>query len=147
MQFAMVPLNLMGKTGKADYARTGNFANNAHKEAKKYGEAVVAASSEDRKWTYIPSQDQLTLSPRCLLLPLLLQQHHRGHPVAVRPETGSVPLVCDMSSDIMSRPIDVSKYGIIYAGAQKNLAPRRPDHRHHQGRAGRPRDAHHPPPS
>ena len=123
MQFAMVPLNLMGKTGKADYARTGNFANNAHKEAKKYGEAVVAASSEDRKWTYIPSQDQLTLSPDASYFHYCSNNTIEGTQWQYVPETGSVPLVCDMSSDIMSRPIDVSKYGIIYAGAQKNLAP------------------------
>lgn len=123
MQFAMVPLNLIGKTGKADYARTGNFANNAHKEAKKYGEAVVAASSEDRKWTYIPSQDQLTLSPDASYFHYCSNNTIEGTQWQYVPETGSVPLVCDMSSDIMSRPIDVSKYGLIYAGAQKNLAP------------------------
>ena len=124
MQFAMVPLNLMGKTGKADYVRTGNFANNAHKEAKKYGQANVAGSSEDQKWTYIPSQDQLTLDPEASYLHYCSNNTIEGTQWQYVPQApAGVPLVCDMSSDILSRPIDVSKYGIIYAGAQKNLAP------------------------
>ncbi|HIY06404.1 MAG TPA: 3-phosphoserine/phosphohydroxythreonine transaminase, partial [Candidatus Evtepia faecigallinarum] len=124
MQFAMVPLNLMGKTGKADYVRTGNFANNAHKEAKKYGQANVAGSSEDQKWTYIPTQDQLTLDPEASYLHYCSNNTIEGTQWQYVPQApAGVPLVCDMSSDILSRPIDVSKYGIIYAGAQKNLAP------------------------
>lgn len=124
MQFAMVPLNLMGKTGKADYVRTGNFANNAHKEAKKYGQANVAGSSEDQKWTYIPSQDQLTLDTEASYLHYCSNNTIEGTQWQYVPQApAGVPLVCDMSSDILSRPIDVSKYGIIYAGAQKNLAP------------------------
>ena len=124
MQFAMVPMNLISRTGKADYVRTGNFANNAHKEAKKYGEANVAGSSEDRKWTYIPSQDQLTLDPDASYLHYCSNNTIEGTQWQYVPQApAGVPLVCDMSSDIMSRPIDVSKYGIIYAGAQKNLAP------------------------
>ena len=123
MQFAMVPLNLIGKTGKADYARTGNFANNAHKEAKKYGEAVVACSSEDRKWAYIPSQDQIKVSPDASYFHYCSNNTIEGTQWQYVPDVGNIPLVCDMSSDIMSRPIDVSKYGLIYGGAQKNLAP------------------------
>ena len=114
MQFAMVPMNLMTKTGKADYVRTGNFANNAHKEAKKYGEANVAGSSEDRKWTYIPSQDQLTLDPEASYLHYCSNNTIEGTQWQYVPQAPvGVPLVCDMSSDIMSRPVDVSKYGII----------------------------------
>ena len=124
MQVAMIPMNLISRTGKADYVRTGNFANNAHKEAKKYGEANVAGSSEDRKWTYIPSQDQLTLDPDASYLHYCSNNTIEGTQWQYVPQApAGVPLVCDMSSDIMSRPIDVSKYGIIYAGAQKNLAP------------------------
>ena len=122
-QFSMVPLNLIGKTGKADYAITGNFANNAYKEAKKYGEISVAASSADRNHTYIPTQDQLKLDPEASYFYYCANNTIYGTEWQYIPETGDVPLVCDMSSNILSRPVDVSKYGIIYAGAQKNMAP------------------------
>ncbi|MDY3015433.1 MAG: 3-phosphoserine/phosphohydroxythreonine transaminase [Evtepia sp.] len=123
MQFSMIPLNLIGKTGKADYAVTGHFANLAMKEAKKYGEINIAASTEDRKHVYIPSQDQLTLSPDASYFYYCSNNTIEGTEWQYVPETGSVPLVCDMSSDILSRQVDVSKYGIIFAGAQKNMAP------------------------
>lgn len=123
MQFSMVPLNLIGKTGKADYAVTGNFATLAMKEAKKYGEISIAASSEDRKHVYIPSQEQLVLNPDASYFHYCANNTIEGTEWQYVPETGSVPLVCDMSSDILSRQVDVSKYGVIYAGAQKNMAP------------------------
>ena len=123
MQFGMIPMNLIGKTGKADYAVTGNFANLAMKEAKKYGQVNIAASSEDRKHVYIPSQDQLKLSPDASYFYYCSNNTIEGTQWQYVPETGSVPLACDMSSDILSRPIDVSKYGVIFAGAQKKLAP------------------------
>lgn len=123
MQFGMIPLNLIGKTGKADYAVTGHFANLAMKEAKKYGQVNLAASTEDRKHIYIPSQDQLKLSPDASYFYYCSNNTIEGTQWQYVPETGSVPLACDMSSDILSRPIDVSKYGVIFAGAQKNLAP------------------------
>ena len=122
-QFSMVPLNLIGKTGKADYAVTGNFASIAYKEAKKYGEISVAASSEDKDFTYIPSQDQLILNPEASYFYYCANNTIYGTEWQYVPETGDVPLVCDMSSDILSRQVDVSKYGIIFAGAQKNMAP------------------------
>lgn len=122
-QFSMVPLNLIGKTGKADYAVTGNFANIAYKEAKKYGDIHVAASSEDQDFTYIPTQDQLQLSPDASYFYYCANNTIYGTEWQYVPETGDVPLVCDMSSDILSRQVDVSKYGIIFAGAQKNMAP------------------------
>ena len=122
-QFSMIPLNLIGKTGKADYAITGNFANNAYKEAKKYGEISVAASSAGRNHTYIPAQEQLTLDPGASYFYYCANNTIYGTEWQYVPETGDVPLVCDMSSNILSRPIDVSKYGIIFAGAQKNMAP------------------------
>ena len=122
-QFSMVPLNLIGKTGKADYAVTGNFANTACKEAKKYGEISVAASSADRNHTYIPAQDQLKLDPNASYFYYCANNTIYGTEWQYVPETGGVPIVCDMSSNILSRPIDVSKYGIIFAGAQKNMAP------------------------
>ena len=122
-QFSMAPLNLIGKTGKADYAITGNFANNAYKEAKKYGEISVAASSADKNHTYIPTQDQLKLDPEASYFYYCANNTIYGTEWQYVPETNGVPIVCDMSSNILSRPIDVSKYGIIFAGAQKNMAP------------------------
>ena len=123
MQFSMAPLNLIGKTGKADYAVTGNFSNLAYKEAKKYGEISVAASSEDKNHTYIPTQDQLKLDPQASYFYYCANNTIYGTEWQYVPDTGDVPIVCDMSSDILSRPVDVSKYGIIFAGAQKNMAP------------------------
>lgn len=122
-QFSMIPLNLIGKTGKADYAVTGNFSNLAMKEAKKYGEIHIAASSADRSHTYIPSQEELDLSPDASYFYYCSNNTIYGTEWQSIPETGDVPLVCDMSSDILSRPVDVAKYGLIFAGAQKNMAP------------------------
>ena len=122
-QFSMVPLNLIGKTGKADYAVTGNFSNLAYKEAKKYGQINLAASSEDKDHSYIPTQDQLTLDKDASYFYYCANNTIYGTEWGYVPDTGDVPLVCDMSSDILSMPVDVSKYGIIFAGAQKNLAP------------------------
>ena len=123
MQFGMIPLNLIGKTGQADYAVTGHFANLAMKEAKKYGQVTIAASSEDRKHVYIPAQEQLKLNPDASYFYYCSNNTIEGTQWQYVPETGSVPLACDMSSDILSRPVDVSKFGIVYAGAQKNMAP------------------------
>ena len=128
-QFSMAPLNLIGKTGKADYAVTGNFSNIAYKEAKKYGEINLAASSADQthtdipNHTYIPTQDQLKLDPEASYFYYCANNTIYGTEWQYVPETNGVPMVCDMSSDILSRPVDVSKYGIIFAGAQKNMAP------------------------
>ena len=122
-QFSAVPLNLIGRTGKADYAVTGNFAKLAWKEAQKYGEISVAATSEDQNHTYIPAQDQLKLDPRASYFYYCANNTIYGTEWQYVPETGEVPLVCDMSSNILSRPVDVSKYGLIFAGAQKNMAP------------------------
>lgn len=123
LQFSMVPMNLMGLTGKADYAVTGNFSNIAYKEAKKYGTVNLAASSEDQNHTYIPAQDQLKLDPGASYFHYCANNTIYGTEWQYIPETGNVPLVCDMSSNFLSRAVDVSKYGIIYGGAQKNLAP------------------------
>lgn len=123
MQFSAVPINLIGKTGKADYAVTGNFSNTAMKEAKKYGEINIACSSEDRNHTYIPSQADIKVSKDASYFHYCSNNTVYGTEWKYVPETGDVPLVCDMSSNILSEPIDVSKYGIIYAGAQKNIGP------------------------
>ena len=122
-QFSAAPLNLIGKTGRADYAVTGNFARLAYKEALKYGTINVAATSEDKNFTYIPTQDQLKLDPQASYFYYCANNTIYGTEWQYIPETGDVPLVCDMSSDILSRPVDVSRYGIIFAGAQKNMAP------------------------
>ena len=123
MQFGAIPLNLITKTGKADYAVTGHFANQAMKEAKKYGTVNIAASSEDKKHIYIPSQDQLKLDPEASYFYYCSNNTIEGTEWQYVPDAGNVPVVCDMSSDILSRPVDVSKFGLIYAGAQKNMAP------------------------
>ncbi|MEG0596883.1 MAG: 3-phosphoserine/phosphohydroxythreonine transaminase [Oscillospiraceae bacterium] len=122
-QFSAVPLNLIGATGKADYAITGNFSNLAYKEAKKYGEISVAATSEDKNHSYIPAQSALTVNPDASYFYYCANNTIYGTEWQYTPDTGKVPLVCDMSSDILSRKIDVSKYGVIFAGAQKNMAP------------------------
>ena len=123
LQFSAVPMNLIGKTGKADYAVTGNFSNIAMKEGKKYGEINVACSSEDKNHTYIPSQENLKLTTDASYFHYCANNTIFGTEWNYVPETGSVPLVCDMSSNILSMPIDVSKYGLIYGGVQKNMAP------------------------
>ncbi|MEG1999934.1 MAG: 3-phosphoserine/phosphohydroxythreonine transaminase [Evtepia sp.] len=122
-QFSMIPLNLISQTGKADYAITGNFSNLAYKEAKKYGEIRVAANSDDQNHTYIPKQSDLNLNADASYFYYCANNTIYGTEWQYIPETGSVPICCDMSSDIMSRAVDISKYGIIFGGAQKNLAP------------------------
>ena len=122
MQFAMVPMNLIGTTGKADYAVTGNFSQLAMKEAKKYGDIHIACDSADLNHTYIPRQADLNLRPDAAYFHYCSNNTIYGTEWDYIPEA-SVPLVCDMSSNILSKPVDVSKYGLIYAGAQKNMAP------------------------
>ena len=122
LQFSMVPLNLMGENGAADYAVTGHFAEAAAKEAAKYGEVNIAASSADKNHTYIPVQSELKLTPGAKYFYYCANNTIYGTEWNYVPEAGC-PLVCDMSSDILSRPVDVSKYAVIFAGAQKNMAP------------------------
>jgi len=122
-QFSMIPLNLIGRTGKADYAVTGNFSEIACKEAKKYGDIRIAASSADANHTYIPSQEQLSLDKDASYFYYCANNTIYGTEWGYVPETGEVPVVCDMSSNILSAPVDVSRFGLIYAGAQKNMAP------------------------
>ncbi len=122
LQFSMIPLNLMGENGTADYAVTGNFANIAMKEAKKYGTVHVAASSEADGFSYIPQQNELVLTEDARYFYYCANNTIYGTAWNYIPET-KAPLVCDMSSEILSHPVDISKYGIAYAGAQKNMAP------------------------
>ncbi len=122
-QFSMVPLNLMGENGSADYAVTGNFANIASKEAAKYGRVNIAASTADCNHTRIPSQCELMLDPKAKYFYYCANNTIYGTEWHYVPETGAVPLVADMSSNILTDEVDVSKFGIIFAGAQKNMAP------------------------
>ena len=123
MQFSMVPLNLMARTGSADYAVTGNFATVAAKEAEKYGKVHRVCDTSHCGHTTIPMQHQLQLSDDASYFYYCSNNTIYGSQWQYVPETDDVPLVCDMSSDILSRPVDVSRYGIIFAGAQKNMAP------------------------
>lgn len=120
LQFAAIPMNLM-EGGTADYAVTGNFSGKAAKEAEKYGTVKLAASTAPDHRT-IPSQTELTLSPEARYFYYCANNTIYGTEWNYIPDT-KAPLVCDMSSDILSKPVDVSKYGLIYAGAQKNMAP------------------------
>ena len=122
-QFAMVPLNLLNKSGKADFVVTGQWANKAYKEAARYGEAKVVASSADKTYSYIPKLDKATFTPDADYFHICMNNTIYGTRFTELPDTGDVPLVADISSCILSEPIDVSKFGILYAGAQKNLAP------------------------
>ena len=120
-QFAAVPLNLM-KSGKADYIVTGNFAGKAQEEGMKYGEAKIVASSKDKNFTYIPDVDKIVFSNDADYVHITSNNTIFGTRYTKFPTT-TAPLVADMSSNILSEEIDVSKFGLIYAGAQKNIAP------------------------
>jgi len=122
-QFAMVPMNLLSGKTKADYIHTGEWAKKAIGEAKKFCDVNVAASSEDRKFTYAPKQASWKLSSDAAFVHYTGNETIGGVEFQWVPETGNVPLVCDLSSSLMSRPVDVSKFGLIYAGAQKNIGP------------------------
>ncbi len=122
-QFAMVPMNLLRGKTSADYLNTGEWSKKAIKEAKKFGGVNVVASSEDKNFSYAPEQGQWKLDPNAAYVHYTPNETIGGVETFWTPDTGSVPLVADMSSNILSRPIDVSKYGLIYAGAQKNIGP------------------------
>ncbi len=123
-QFAAVPLNLM-HNGKADYIVTGNFAQKAYEEGIIYGGdgAKCVASSKDKNYTYIPDVDKIAFNADADYVHITSNNTIFGTRYAKFPETGNVPLVADMSSEILSREVDVNKFGVIYAGAQKNIAP------------------------
>ncbi len=123
LQFAMIPINLLTAGKVADYVDTGYFATRAIKEAKLIGKVNVAASTKDLNYTRLPSLDELKLTKDAAYCHITSNNTIYGTQWQTFPDTGAVPLVADMSSDIMSRKIDVSKFGIIYAGAQKNMGP------------------------
>ena len=122
-QFAMVPMNLMTGSGKADYIITGQWAKKAYKEAARYGAARAVASSEDKTFSYIPKVAKEDLDPEADYVHICMNNTIYGTVYHDLPDTGDVPLVADISSCILSKPIDVSKFGVLYAGAQKNMAP------------------------
>ncbi len=122
-QFAMIPLNLMNKSHKADYVLTGQWATKAYKEAARYGEVNVVASSKDKTFSYIPKLDKSTFTKDADYFHICMNNTIYGTVYHELPDTGDVPLVADVSSCILSKPIDVSKFGVLYAGAQKNMAP------------------------
>lgn len=123
LQFEAVPLNLLTKSGKADYVVTGNFSNKAYKEAVKFGDIAVAASSKDKNFTYIPKLDKDSFRPDADYVHICSNNTIYGSKYTEFPDTGAIPLVVDMSSNILSEEYDVKKAALIYAGAQKNIAP------------------------
>ncbi|MEK6302010.1 MAG: 3-phosphoserine/phosphohydroxythreonine transaminase [Acidobacteriota bacterium] len=123
LQFSMVPMNILPAGGKADYIITGSWAQKAMKEAKRVGTVNVAATTEPENFDRIPKQEELKLDPGAAYVHFTTNNTIHGTEWKYDPATGAVPLVADASSDIFSRPIDVNKYALIYAGAQKNLAP------------------------
>jgi phosphoserine aminotransferase len=123
LQFAMVPLNLLRNSGKADYIVTGTWAKKAAKEAQKFGDIKIVASSEDSTFSYIPEVKKEDFRPDADYVHITFNNTIYGTHYPYIPDTGDIPLVADMSSCILSEEIDVTKFGLIYAGVQKNIAP------------------------
>ena len=122
-QFAMIPMNLLRGRAAADYIHTGEWAKKAIGEAKKFCKVNVAASSEDKAFTYAPKRASWQLDPQAAYAHYTGNETIGGVEFHWIPDVGSVPLVCDLSSSLLSRPLDVSRFGLIYAGAQKNIGP------------------------
>jgi phosphoserine aminotransferase len=123
LQFSMVPLNLLTEGATADYIVTGGWAQKAVKEAKRVGNVNIAGTTESENFGRIPRQDELKFTPNAAYVHMTTNNTLFGTEWQAEPAVGDVPLVADTSSDMFSRPIDVAKYGLIYAGAQKNLGP------------------------
>jgi phosphoserine aminotransferase len=123
LQFATVPMNFLSLDGSADYIVTGSWGKKAVKEAQKFGNVNLAADTADGGYTRVPGQAELQLDPNAAYVHITSNETIEGVEFKSEPEVGDVPLVCDASSDILSRPIPVGKYGLIYGGAQKNMGP------------------------
>lgn len=123
LQFAAVPLNLLGEKLSADYVHTGSWANKAIAEARRYCDVRVVASSEAENFSYVPALDSWEPSAEVAYLHVTGNETIGGVEFHAYPDTGSVPLVADLSSTLLSRPLDVSRFGVIYSGAQKNIGP------------------------
>lgn len=122
-QFAAIPLNFMNGSGKADYVITGQWAKKACAEAQKYGEVNIVASSADKTFSYIPKLDKAAFTPDADYFYICMNNTIYGTVYHELPDTGDVPLIADISSCFLSEPLDVSKFGMVYGGAQKNVAP------------------------
>ena len=122
-QFALVPMNLLRGKATADYVETGYWAQKAINEAKRYCKVNIAASTKDAKFTRVPKQGELKLDPNAAYVHITTNETIEGVEWGYTPDTNGVPLVTDASSHILSRPLDVARFGAIYAGAQKNLGP------------------------
>lgn len=122
-QFSAIPLNFMNKNGKADFVITGQWAKKAYKEAQKYGECNVVASSEDKSFSYIPKLNNESFSSDADYFYICLNNTIYGTFYHKLPDTNGVPLIADISSCFLSEPLDITKFAMVYAGAQKNLAP------------------------
>ena len=122
-QFAAIPMNFMTGSGKADYIVTGQFATKAYKEALKYGDAKEVASSKDRTFAYIPKTDRSMFRPDADYVYICHNNTIYGTKFPELPDVGDIPLIADVSSSFLSEPMDVSKFAVIYGGAQKNVAP------------------------
>ncbi len=123
LQFLQVAMNFLNESETADYINTGAWSQKAIKEAKAFGNVNIAYSSEDSNFNRVPSSSELDLTPGANFVHFTSNNTIFGTQFASEPETNGVPLICDASSDFLSRPIDIDKYGLIYAGAQKNLGP------------------------
>ena len=123
LQFSMVPMNFLPADGSADYIITGSWGKKALKEARKVGGVNIAATMADGGFTRIPSRDEMSLNPHAAYVHITSNETIEGVEWKREPEVGDVPLVADASSDILSREIPVERYGLIYAGAQKNMGP------------------------
>ena len=122
-QFAAVPLNLLNGSGKADYVLSGQFSTKAYKEAQKYGDVKAVASSKEDNFTHIPDLDKAAFTPDADYFHICFNNTIYGTRWSYIPDTGDVPLVADISSCFLSEPLDISKFGVVYGGAQKNVAP------------------------
>src|SRR5216684_7043003 len=123
LQFAMVPMNFLSLDESADYIVTGSWGKKAVKEAQKFGTVDLAANLADGGFTRVPGQDEIHLNPSAAYVHMTSNETIEGVEWKTEPEVGDVPLISDSSSDILSRPIPIEKYGLIYAGAQKNMGP------------------------
>ena len=123
LQFSMIPMNFLPADGSADYVITGSWGKKALKEAKKVGSVNVAATMADGGFTRVPSREEMSLGPHATYVHITSNETIEGVQWKREPNVGDVPLISDASSDILSRAIDVKRYGMIYAGAQKNMGP------------------------
>src|SRR5688572_14189511 len=123
LQFSMVPMNLLLPGATADYVDTGTWADKAIKEARRVGRVNITGSTKASNYNRIPAARELTLTPDAAYVHITSNNTIEGTQWHALPETGTMPLVADASSDIFSRPIDIGRFGLTYAGAQKNLGP------------------------